>query len=885
MIHDSNWKQIKQIFTEALELEEGERKLFIRKACEDDDKLREEVLSLLRAHEEPGALDRSMDEIRMSAVSDARVGYMKGEEIGKYRIIKELGHGGMGSVFLAERADGEFEQEVALKLLRDAFANEEQVKRFKSERQILASLNHDHIARLLDGGVTANGQPYYVMEHVKGTPIDIYCSGRGLDIKERLNLFLDICSAVQYAHSKLVVHRDLKPSNILVTDDGRVKLLDFGIAKVLGDDFDIETSGPLTRPGMLPLTPSYASPEQIRGEPITTASDIYQLGVVLYELLTGSRPFNLKNKSPGQVEKIVCLTQPARPSTVGLKAAKNLDKEDQSKTSLAIEKNQNRWKNRLKGDLDTITLMALHKEPDRRYNSAEQFSNDIKNYLHGHPVSAYSDSKLYRIKKFISRHKTGTAFSAVILTLIVVYAISITWHSQQTQAALERAERETEKSEQVVDFMMGMFEAGDPRVEPADQVTAKELLDRGLEEANMLDTQPEVQANMYNVIGQVYVSLGRYADAAEILEKAVEIHRQNVGNHNNHVAHYLNDLAVAQTRLGNYDKAYSLHSEALEMFKQDYGSNHPEVANSMLTMGAWIPVTGIDEAEYLRKEALKIRRELYGDDHLLTADALMQVGKIERSSAKPDKAIAFFQEALEIRKSKLGPEHPDVAKSLTFLGDLYHLYDIDQEKSEKYFREALRILTEVHDYDKSEILHPLAGLASLLLDLKKYDEAIDLYVQNLQIRKDVFGDNHPSTAEGYGHMSTAYRSAGVLDSAEYYGRKSLNLWIELLGPDHVVVSGASGGLATTLAEMRRFEEAESLLERALEIQTKHYGENSGALVRGSLAKLYNQMGRYEAAIDLYREAIKIMENHGGEDHYDTHRLERELEEMLADTRN
>ncbi|MDZ7758140.1 serine/threonine-protein kinase [Rhodohalobacter sp.] len=880
-----NWKKIKQIFTEALELEEAERKRFIQEACEGNDKLREEVLSLLKAHEETGALDRSLDEIRMSAISDAKVGYMKGEEIGNYRIIKELGHGGMGSVFLAERADGEFKQQVALKLLRDAFANEKQVKRFKSERQILASLNHEHIARLLDGGVTSHGQPYYVMEHVKGTPIDTYCNDQGLDIKERLNLFLDICDAVQYAHSKLVVHRDLKPSNILVTHDGRVKLLDFGIAKVMGDDRDIETSAPLTQPGMLPLTPSYASPEQIRGEPITTASDIYQLGVVLYELLTGCRPFNLKNKSPGQVENIVCTTQPARPSSVGLKTGTHFDKEDQSKTVQTTEKINKRWKNRLKGDLDTITLMALHKEPERRYNSAEQFSNDIKNYLQGHPVSAYSDSKLYRTKKFIIRHKTGTASSAVILTLIIVYAISITWHSQQTQAALERAEQETEKSEQVVDFMMGMFEAGDPRVEPADQVTARELLDRGLEEANMLSTQPEVQANMYNVIGQVYVSLGRYADAAEILEKAVEIHRQNAGNHNNHLAHYLNDLAVAQTRLGNYDKAYSLHNEALEILKQEYGMYHPEVANSMLKMGAWIPVTGIGQSKELRKEALRIRRELYGDDHLLTADALMQVGKIERSSANPDKAIAYFQEALEIRKSKLGPEHPDVAKSLTFLGDLYKTYDIDQDKSEKYFREALRILTEVHGYDKSEILHPLTGLASLLLDREKYDDAIDLYAQNLKIRKDVFGDNHPSTAEGYGHMGNAYRSAGVLDSAEYYNRKSLNLWKELLGHDHVVVSGASVGLATTLAEMERFEEAEFLLERALEIQTMQYGENSGALVRGSLAKLYKQMGQYDAAVDLYREAIAIMENHGGKDHYDTHRMEKELQELLADTRN
>ena len=866
-----NWKKIKKIFSNALKLNRGERERFIRKVCGNDDELFRQVSTLLEAHEKQGALDYSMDEIRLSAISEAKVNHMKGEVIGNYRIIRELGYGGMGSVFLAERADGEFEQRVALKLLRNAFANEEQLHRFKSERQILASLNHDHIARLLDGGVTHHGQPYYVMEYVQGIPIDVYCKEHCRDIEECLTLYLDICSAVQYAHSKLIVHRDLKPSNIMVTDDGRVKLLDFGIAKVLNEDSESDSTAPLTRPGLLPLTPTYASPEQIRGEAITTASDIYQLGVVLYELLTGSRPFNLSNKTPGQIEQIVCKTEPMRPSSAVINA-----------DTPGVEHRLNR-KKLLKGDLDTITLMALHKEPERRYNSAEQLSGDLKNYLEGRPVTAYSDSRFYRAKKFIKRHKVVTAFSTITLLLIIAYAITLTHHSYQTQSALEQARAETEKSEQVVSFMLGMFEAGDPRAQQGDSITARELLTRGLDEANMLSEQPELQANMYNVIGRVYAGLGQYENAAEILERAVLLQQRHSGDEGYQTAGYLSDLATVLTRLGKYDEAYSIHNEALTLVKQQYGENHPEVARTMLSMSFWLPVTGIKESAEMRKKALQIRRDYYGDKHALTADALMQVGKIERSSANPFRAVEYFEEALEIRREVLGPDHPDVAESLTFLGDLHKLYDIDLELSETYYREALHILQDVHGFERHQILHPLTGLASLLMGNEKFEEGQELYVQNLDIRRSVFGEDHPSTAEGYGHMGSAFMQAGLLDSAAYYSKKSLGLWKDILGPDHVTISGAKVSLAKTLTEMERYEEAESLLRRALEIQEAYYGENSGALVRGYMAQLYKKMGRHDKAIDLYREAISIMEYHNAEGHYDTNRLERELEELLTVT--
>ena len=866
------WKQIKEIFNEALELEGSERLRFVKAECSGDDEMLNEVLSLLNAHEQKGALDQTMNDVRLSAISDATRNHMKGEVIGKYRIIKQLGYGGMGTVFLAERADGEFEQQVAIKLLRNTFAGEDQIQRFKSERQILASLNHDNIARLLDGGLTRHGQPFYVMEYVEGTPIDDYCREHKLNIEERLELFLDICAAVQYAHNNLIVHRDLKPTNILVTKDGRVKLLDFGIAKVLGDEPAISTETPLTRPGLLPLTPTYASPEQIRGEPITTASDIYQLGLVLYELLTGTRPFNLGDKTPGQIEQIVCETKPVRPSTAVLNAEQPPSKG---------EKQSPGWSKQLKGDLDIITLMALNKEPERRYNSAEQFSGDIKNYLAGHPVTAYSDSKFYRSKKFIGRHKAGTVSVTAIIVLIIAYAISVTHHSQQTQAALEQAREETEKSEQVVDFVMGMFEAGDPRSEHGDQITARELIERGLDEANRLDNQPELQANMFSVIGRVYTSLGRYEDASEILAEAVEIKQSSTDEPGTELAYYLQDYGYALARSNLYEESLNKHKMALEIIKDIFGERHPEVAEAMLKKAFWVPVAGMERVYELRKEALDIRLEFYGDNHLATADALMKLGQIYRSKAKPMAAIESYSKALEIRESQHGIYHPDVAESMIFLGNINRLYEIDTEKAESLYRQALYILNETLNFTHKNRLHALTSLAGLLSEQGNHEESIELYRENLEIRKDIYGEIHPSIAEGKGQLATGFRRMGKFEKAEKYYTRSLELWIDLMGPNHNVVSGALIGMGNLMTKMERYDEAKSYLKRALDIRRNHFGENAGALILGDIGRMYRESENFDEARFYYEKAISLFDSAEGSVHYDVRQLKNEFEEFLT----
>jgi eukaryotic-like serine/threonine-protein kinase len=869
----NRWKRIKKIFSEALELEGPERSRFVEAECSDDKEMMREVLSLLQAHEDTGVLDRQMDEMRMSAISEARSAFMKGEVIGRYRILHELGHGGMGSVFLAERMDGEFDQKVALKLLRNAFATDHQVQRFLSERQILATLDHDQIARLLDGGVTDDGRPWFAMEPVDGIPITEYCDSERLNVMQRLELFLEVCEAVSYAHRNLVIHRDLKPSNIFVKKSGKVKLLDFGIAKIIRER---ESEPELTRPGMLPYTPSYASPEQVRGESVTTASDVYQLGLILYELLAGLPPYDISGKTPSALEDTICNRVPPHPAVQLVKSHSNKDPEQISRQrSVSVRK----LKKELIGEVGTIVMKAIRKEPERRYESAGQLADDIRRFLSGKPVKAHADSRIYRFGKFLRRHPAGSVSVASIILMAVVYLVTLTWHQQQIRAALDQAEQEAEKSARVIDFMLGMFEAGEPRENPGDMVTARELLERGLEEAAMLDAQPEVQATMYNVIGKVYSGLGRYDDAVQILTKAVDIERERTGKSDldiDALAEYLIDLANARVRQGHFGEARGIFQLALTLLTDKHGESHPRVAEAKLAKGFWISVAGMDNAAELRMNALDIRKEWFGENHPATAEAYLKAGQIKRSQGKPEAAIEMFQQALNIRKNLLGEDHTDVQITRFLLADIYRLFRIDLLKAEQLYREGLKVLAETMGENHHSRLHGITSLASLLVSEERHSEAAELYLENLKIRNEVFGEFHPSVAEGLGQAGMGFREMGYYEESEMYHRKSLVMWKQLLDEDHTIISGAMTGLAETLIYLGKYDEAESLLLRALEIQQLHFGEESGARVYALFGKLEKTRGSSDEAIRFYTRSIDIFESHGSGGHYDLIEIRNEL---------
>lgn len=713
------WNKIKRILSKALELEGEERDKYVKNTCGDDKELLDEVLSLIAAHEMTGALDQPLDAVRVSAIEQAKRERMRGKRIGKFKIIKELGYGGMGSVYLAERADGEFDQHVALKLIHSPFATEADVRRFKSERQILASLQHDHIARLLDGGVTDQGQPYYVMEYVDGKPIDEYCNDHRLTIDERLNLFIDVCRAVQYAHRKLVVHRDLKPSNILVTHDGSVKLLDFGIAKVLGER-QSNSDAPITRHGLLPLTPSYASPEQVCGEDVTTSSDIYQLGVVLYELLTGNRPYGISGLSPGEIEHIICEELPTRPSiavTTG-----QADKEEHAKRPTQSDPVQ--LKKKIRGDLDTVILKALHKEPDRRYESAEQLGTDIKLYLSDRPVSAHPDSRTYRAKKYIRRHQWGvSATIAVFLSLIIGIGTAL-WQAREAESALAKTEEALNRAEALHGFLTDLFLPG-ALDRPADQLPdTEELLEMGAEKALKGDiSDPAERLGMLVTLGGIYIQRGWPDEARPLVDAAIELGYEHKDEWPQDLARALFYRARLASWDGERDKSEQLYLEAEDLLN-DLDQHWELYAEAK---------SGRGYLEYYRgnyNRALAIAEPLHDqleqqtepDQHLknrilnLLAITYGYLGELGKADQFQNKVINNYKE-LD------GDDSRTYAISLTnSINIKYNLGDF--ESAGKNAREAISIYEKIYDSPTSVLGVTYGGHSVSKLFEGRFNEAL-----------------------------------------------------------------------------------------------------------------------------------------------------------------
>jgi len=426
------------------------------------------------------------------------------DQIGLYKIKKRIGIGGMGEVYLAGRIDEKFNQNVALKLMRHGISSKDQARRFEQERSILSSLNHPNIARLLDGGISEDGRSYYVMEYVDGISIAEFCKQHDCTLQQRIQLFKQVCKAVQYAHSNFIVHRDLKPENLLVNSSGTVKILDFGIAKMIDQSLDEKTLLQ-TSSGLRMLSLKYAAPEQITLEPITTATDVYSLGTLFFELVTGTHPFDLKNRTLHETEYIIRHRTPPCPSRIS-----------------------SRWSSKLKGDLDAIILKALRKEASERYDSAQSMLDDIERFESSLPVSARHDSILYRSKKFIRRHSLPLFFTGFILFLIAGFTL---FYTQRISDEKRFAELQAQKAEQITMFLMDMFEASNPSQSGGEIPSARDMLERGEIEAAKLEGHPELKAQIFEVIGEIYRRLGLYNKAESLLRESFSI-RQNVFGHN-----------------------------------------------------------------------------------------------------------------------------------------------------------------------------------------------------------------------------------------------------------------------------------------------------------------------------------------------------------------
>jgi serine/threonine-protein kinase len=893
---DARRREAESLFERALDVEPGERAKWLIGATGDDATLRTQVEKLLRAHERAeGVLERA-DPLRLAA--DSLVGaspVLPGARLGRYRIVKEIGRGGMSTVYLAERADGQFRRAVAIKIVRAGPYAEDLRRRLLIERQILASLDHVEIARLLDADLTEDGRPYLVMEYVEGLPIDAYCDRSRLTVAERLRLFCRVARAVHHAHRNLVVHRDLKPSNVLVTPKRKPKLLDFGIARILGPG-PVDAPSPVTRPGFLPMTPEYASPEQVRGEVLTTASDIYSLGVVLYELLCGHRPYGFAGGSPLDVVEAVCEREPEPPSR-RLRAEGGFvcDRGRRSAAAPAVvaaarRSSPEHLERRLRGDLDAIVLKALRKEAAERYGSAEDLVRDIERHRDGHPVEAHRRGRLYRGRKFVRRHRAGATAAAVALLSLLVGAGAAVWQAAEARGERDLAEAaraETEaalgRARAVTGALAAMLEASDPWAPGfRDSTTVRVLLDLGLERVDALEGQPAVQAGLLDVLARIRASLGGLDEAEVLARRSLALRRGSLGEDHPEVAASLNSLGDVAWQRSHFREAEALHRQALDLQVRHLGPNHREVAGTLTALASRLSGRPA-EREELYERALAIRRASLGPEHLLVATSLMNLGHTRKSSGRPEDAAAAYGEALEIRRKARGPEHPEVAESMVHLADLMRMYGEEMVRAESLYREALEMQRRALGANHPARMHALGSLAELLSERGEHSAAERLLREALDLRRAAFGPGHRAVAEGLDHLAAEFQRQGRLGEAERLRREALTIWRDALGPDHWAVSGALIGLGDVLVARGRYDEAEALYLEALEIRRATMGEDNAAvgLTFSSLGRLHALRGEYGQAESLYQRALEPVLRERTERHPDARRLHRELADVYA----
>ncbi len=790
---------------------------------------------------------------------------MDGDRIGPYRILRTLGAGGMGEVFLAERADAEFEQQVAIKVVVGGSRGVQ--SRLKIERQILAQLDHPNIAHLLDGGSLPDGTMYIVMEYVDGEPIDVYCDSNRLDVTARLKLFQTVCAAVHYAHQNLIVHRDLKPSNILVTSAGVPKLLDFGIAKLLDERQARHHTLAVTHADMRIMTPDHASPEQVRGLAITTSSDVYVLGVLLYKLLTGTSPFTIPSMRFADIERTICETDPPRPShSIGA---------DDSAASRGIADARNssspRLRRILQGDLDNIVFMAMRKEPERRYGSAQQFASDIQRYLDGMPVIARRDTLSYRAAKFVSRHWVPVAAAVSVAFLILAFALTTYLQSSRIAAERDRvaeqravAERERVRAEEVSSFLVNLFKLSDPQENRGNQVTARELLDLGAKrlEAGLQD-QPATKAALLATVGAVYDSLGQYKDALPMLNESLALQPQSQDKSR---VRTLLELGRARAGAGDLGGAEASLQEALHLSQNDRGARSQESGRALWALGQLRQRQGqLTDAKELYNRALDILETTSAPatDASALLDDLAQVYVRGQQWAL---ARQTYERALDIDRRILGDDNPRVATRLNSLATVAQNVG-DLKRAETLYRDAIR--RDERDYGA---LHPETGAAqgnygSLLQREGRLAEAEPLLREALSVVLSLYGPGHYKV--GYARMSLAILllEKGDLAESESQFRQALDIYDKTLPANHPYRASALMYLAQLLVIRGKPDEALAFSEQSLTLLTAALPAASTPAAQSHAIHAYAlvHLGRSREAADELAAAVPVLLNAKGPD--------------------
>ncbi|MEM7787630.1 MAG: serine/threonine-protein kinase [Bacteroidota bacterium] len=813
LLPPDRWTEADALFDAALQRPPDERTAWLRATCGDDPALYHAVTALLDADTEAeAALGESATVFAaglLDAVErDAEVGLPAGTRVGAYEVVDELGRGGMGAVYRAARADGTFEKEVALKLVKRGMDTDEVLRRFRAERQILAGLDHPNVARLLDAGAHDDGRPFLVMERVEGEPITAYADARRLGVEARLDLFEQVVEAVAYAHRRLVVHRYLKPSNVLVavgdSGDGAsgkreggdapspvplpasptVKLLDFGIARLLDPEADA-----LTRPEMRVLTPEYAAPEQVRGEALTTAADVYALGVVLYELLVGARPGG---------------PDPATPSAAVTEAAAS-----------ARGTTADRLARTLRGDLDTLTLAALRADPERRYASADALLDDLRRYRQRLPLRARPESATYRMGRFVARHRLGVGLGAAALALLLGGSA---FTSARVSAERDAARAERDRAEATAAFVTGLFDAADPFVAPTerpDTLRARDLLLRGAGRAQAaLGDQPATRADVLTTVGEALVALGLYTEADSVLGRAVAAARE---------AGTAGSVAYALTAQGRARSWGDAPAEAVASLREALAeADAPKAAASArFHLGAALRRAGeLDEAATVLAAARADDRE-----PLDAASVRIELGRVEQDRGRPADAEPLFREALTLQQAALPADHPTLAEAHEMVGAA--LQDQGRlDEAEPSFQEAYRVRQAALGDDHAQTQSARYNLAALHRDMGRFDEAVRTFRALTVWDREHLGPDHPYVGYNLLQLGITHGRAEQPDSAIAAYRDALDVLQRTLPESHPAVSEAMGGIGYEMTRSGRAREGEPMLRRVLEIRREALGADS-----------------------------------------------------------
>lgn len=837
-----NYQEFKDLLRRILDAESSRRREMLEKA-DVSAEIRSEVESLI-------ALEEEMGDFMSLPISDFSKDFTEdldetetlpvGRRIGNYEIIGELGHGGMGAVYLARRADGKFEQKVALKLLKRELNASALRHRFEQEREILASLEHPFIARLLDAGTTDDHIPFLTMEYVEGLPINDYCNINSLDLNERLDLFRKVCDAVAFAHRNLIVHRDLKPSNILIDAQRNPKLLDFGISKILSNEFERKNKATITKLGA--MTPGYASPEQLQSKSVTTATDIYSLGVILYELLSGHRPFETKENNLPEIYKAVLETDPPLPSSIiadfGLQTS---ELQSNAKLKSKDTKSQNNETNprfkirnpQLKGDLDNIVLKALRKEPERRYSSVESFAEDIHRYLRGLPVTAQPNTFFYRAGKFINRNRFSTTAAGLLFFAVVAGIAATLWQAQIARAERDRTRIESEKANKVSGYMQNILNFSNPHWLSSNpkrnrEATIAEALDEALKNIDRdLGDEPEIQAEILLTLGQTYIGQAQYEKSEKLLRQSVEKFNQVLGEKNLKAMQASIILGDALYLLGNYDEAEKLYTEAIEYFRP-VAAEDPKQTRWLAI--AWNDLGNVKvyraddaEAEKAYREAVELSRNLTGNDRFIVPIALGSLGNVRHSLGYSEEAFDYYNQASEEIRLTGGENSMENGNLLSKIGVAYN--DIgDYKRAEDYFQKAHDILLKLLGEENGYTALIMSRLAHNYYKQERFEEAEKMITKSLEIYRKLLPKGHFVISNAERILGGIYTKTNRVEKGETLLRKSINYFSERSKNPTRDIALAKMTLSENLMAQKRFAEARENVTEALEISLNLAGE-------------------------------------------------------------